>query len=173
MDLKQVEKELNKFAKYVIQQSRSRLTRFKKNSSKSLYDSITFYPKEKTLPTLSFEFEDYGMFQDKGVRGAGGVRKTTSVFNPRNNKGKMWKQKGGNSPFSFKEGKKPSVKHFKDWAKTKGLNAFAVREAVYRQGIKPSLFFTVPFQRAFKNLPPEIAKAFGEDLGGLFNDMNK
>ena len=36
---------------------------------------------------------DYGKYQDQGVRGVGGVRKSTSVFKKTNNKGKLWKQK--------------------------------------------------------------------------------
>ena len=73
---------------------------------------------------------DYGKYQDQGVRGVGGVRKSTSVFNSRNNKGKLWKQKvkKGETPFSYKEGVKPSVKHFIEWSKKKGLSPFAVRE---------------------------------------------
>ena len=91
--------------------------------------------------------EDYGEFQDKGVRGAGGTRKTTSQFNRKNNKGKIWKQKGGKSPYSFKEGRKPSVKHFKKWSESRGLNAYAIRESVFRQGLKPSFFFSKPFNK--------------------------
>ena len=117
MQLKETQDVLNKFAKYVIQQSRTNLTKGKKNSSKELYNSLDSEVKvSKNSFQLEFLMEQYGIFQDKGVRGAGGVRKTTSKFNRRNNKGKIWKQKGGNSPFSFKEGRKPSVKHFKEWS---------------------------------------------------------
>ena len=168
MQLKETQKALNTFAKYVIQQSRSNLTKGKKNASKELYNSLDSDVKvSKNSFELSFLMEQYGIFQDKGVRGAGGVRKTTSKFNRRNNKGKIWKQKGGNSEFSFKEGRKPSVKHFKDWAKRKGLSAYAVRDAVFRQGIKPSLFFTKPFEKAFKNLPKELVESFALDVEQL------
>ena len=40
MDLKETNNALNKFAKYVIQQSRSNLTKGNKNYKKSLYDSL-------------------------------------------------------------------------------------------------------------------------------------
>ena len=40
MQLKQTQEALNKFAKYVIQQSRSNLTKGKKNVSKELYNSL-------------------------------------------------------------------------------------------------------------------------------------
>jgi len=165
MQLKETQDVLNAFGKYVVQQSRSNLTKGKKNSTSELYKSLGYeVDVEPNAFALSILMEEYGAFQDKGVRGAGGVRKTTSKFNRRNNRGKIWKQKGGNSPFSFKEGRKPSVKHFKDWSKRKGLSAFAVREAVFRQGIKPSMFFTKPFEKAFKNLPKEIIEAFAIDV---------
>jgi len=168
MQLKETQNALNTFAKYVIQQSRTNLTKGKKNASKELYNSLGSDIKvSKNSFQLEFLMEQYGIFQDKGVRGAGGVRKTTSKFNRRNNKGKIWKQKGGNSPFSFKEGRKPSVKHFKEWSKRKGLSAYAVRDAVFRQGIKPSMFFTKPFEKAFKNLPKELVESFALDVEQL------
>lgn len=151
---------LIKFGKFVVQQARSNLTKGKHNFNKTLYNSLRyniFYTK--TNFSISFSMEEYGEFQDKGVKGAGGTRKTTSAFNRRNNKGKIWRQKAPNSPFKYKD-KKPPVSAFKDWAASKGLNPFAVRESVYRQGITPTNFFSTPFKIGFNKLPPEIAAAF-------------
>ena len=171
MQLEQTRAALNAFGKYVVQQSRSNLTKSGKNSTSELYNSLGYDVNvSKNSFSLGLLMEEYGKFQDKGVRGAGGVRKTTSSFNRRNNRGKIWKQKGGNSPYSFKEGVKPSVKHFKDWSKRKGLSAFAVREAVYRQGIRPSMFFTKPFEAAFKRFPDEIIEAFSLDVEQLMKN---
>ena len=83
----------------------------------------------------------------------------------------MWKQKGKGSPFSFKIGNKPSVKHFTQWANSKGLSPFAVRESVFRQGISRSLFFTTPFEKAFKNLPDEMIEAYGLEAEETFNTI--
>lgn len=166
--------ELEKFRNYVIQQAKSNLTRMGKRSSGKLYNSLKGDVKE--MPNsirLGFNMDDYGFFQDKGVKGVGGVRSTTSKFKRTNNKGKMWKQNAPNSPFSFKAAIKPSVKHFKIWAESKGLNPFAVRESVFRQGIKPSLFFTKPFERAFKNLPDELVQKYGLDVENLFDSIMK
>jgi hypothetical protein len=163
---------LEKFRDYVIQQAKSNLTRMHKKSSGKLYNSIKGDVKE--MPNsirLGFSMEEYGFFQDKGVRGVGGVRSTTSKFKRTNNKGKIWKQKGAGSPFSFKINNKPSVKHFREWAQSKGLDPFAVREAVWRQGIAPSLFFTKPFEKAFKDLPDELINAFGLDATETFNTI--
>jgi hypothetical protein len=150
---------LIKFGKYVIQQARSNLTKGKHNFNKTLYNSLrysVYYSNDKF--SMSFFMEDYGQFQDQGVKGAGGTRKTTSAFKRTNNKGKIWRQKAPNSPFAYKD-KKPPVSAFKDWAQSKGLNPFAVRESVYRQGIPATKFFSTPFNIAINKLPPDIANA--------------
>jgi len=167
-------KALDTFGKNVVQQSRSRLTKTGSNFSKNLYDSIKYdlevFNQGKSF-TFTFSMADYGKYQDQGVRGVGGVRKSTSVFNSRNNKGKLWKQKvkKGETPFSYKEGVKPSVKHFIEWSKKKGLSPFAVREAVYHQGIPAKKFFTTSFNQQFKKLPDEIVKAFNLDLDNFLD----
>ena len=78
---------MDAFAKRVIQQSRSNLTKGKRNSSKTLYNSLGYDLEVfKTGNfSMSFEMEDYGEFQDQGVKGAGGTRNTTSKYNKRNN----------------------------------------------------------------------------------------
>jgi hypothetical protein len=154
---------LIKFGKYVVQQARTNLTKGKHNFDKTLYNSLQyniFYSKDKF--SISFSMEDYGQFQDQGVKGAGGTRKTTSAFNRRNNKGKIWKQKAPNSPFQFKN-KKPPISAFKQWAESKGLNPYAVRESVFRQGIPATKFFSTPFRIAYNRLPPDLLDAFKID----------
>ena len=42
MELKSIKQALNAFGKYVIQQSRSNLTKTKKNVDKKLYDSLHY-----------------------------------------------------------------------------------------------------------------------------------
>jgi hypothetical protein len=67
--LTNINKELNRFAKYVISQSRANLTRAKKGGG-SLYKSLDSNVKvSKNSFELSFLMEDYGIFQDKGVKG--------------------------------------------------------------------------------------------------------
>ena len=68
--LDNVQKELNRFAKYVVSQSKANLTRGKKKSSNRLYDSID-YDLNVSANSFSLKFlmEEYGKFQDKGVSG--------------------------------------------------------------------------------------------------------
>lgn len=157
---------LNKFAKYVIQQSRSNLTRKNKNVNKKLYDSLSSEIEVgKNSFRLDFLMEDYGVFQDKGVSGT---------------------KKKYNTPFSYKS-KMPPAKPITDWVTRRGFQfrqkdgkfmsykqtSYLVRSAIYKNGIKPSLFFTKPFEAAFKNLPNELIEKFGLDLDKLMNDTLK
>ncbi len=78
MQLKEVKEELNKFGQFVIQQARSRLTkgikrgnkRFSQNDTKKLYNSLEYKPFVKGDSIgVEFYMEQYGKFQDKGVKG--------------------------------------------------------------------------------------------------------
>ena len=166
--LNNVKDSLNKFAKYVVQQSRSNLTKGKKNASKSLYNSIQ--AKQSTGAnsfSLSFIMEDYAMYQDKGVSGT---------------------EKKYNTPFKYTN-KMPPIKPLADWAKFKNIRlrdakgkfakgnyktiGFLISRSIYRKGIKPSLFFTKPFERSFKNLPDEVVKAFALEIEDLLDFTTK
>ena len=90
-----VESELNKFAKEVIKQARTNLTKKDRNVSKELYNSLKSEVKiNKNSFELSFYMKDYGKFQDKGVKGAtSSSRAPMSEFKFGKSKGK--KQSGG------------------------------------------------------------------------------
>ena len=159
--LKNVQQELNRFAKYVIKQSRTNLTKGKKNSSKKLYNSLDYdLNVSPNSFSMSFLMEDYGIFQDKGVSGV---------------------KKKYNTPFSYKD-KMPPPSKMDKWIVRKGLKGvrgkdgkfisrkslqFMIARSIYNNGIKPSLFFTKPFEKAFKNLDKDIIKAYQLDVEEL------
>jgi hypothetical protein len=157
MDLKEMQKELNSFGKYVVQQSRSNLTKQKKNVSKELYNSIG-YTLEKTNYgyNLSFQMEDYGEYQDKGVSGL--KRKFNTPFKYTN---KMPPAKAFDK-WGIKKGIAPRAKGGQ-FEKRKGLD-FALARSIYYKGIKPSMFFTKPFEQAFKRLPSELLDSLIKDI---------
>jgi len=94
-------------------------------TSQALRQSIEPQAIKTTDNGLSVEIvmEDYYKYIDQGVQGVGGEKKGGGIF----------EQVAPNSPFSYKEGNKPSAEHFKQWALTKNLNPFAVRESVFRK----------------------------------------
>ena len=165
-----VQEELDKFKKYVIQQSKSNLTKGGKNVSKSLYNSIK--GEAKAMPNsfyLNFEMEPYGQFLDKGV------------------KGKNSSSKAPNSPYKFGSGtgKKGGLTQgidrwvrarrfqFRDKETGKFLSyestAFMITRSIYSKGTKPTLFFTKPFNKYFEKLPEELITRYGLDASELFN----
>lgn len=160
LDLKHTRDELNKFAKYVIQQSKSNLSKSKKNASKELYNSLGYDLKthEQSF-SLAFLMEEYGMYQDKGVSGI---------------------KKKYDTPFAYTN-KRPPASAFSKWAVRKGIAPrdeggkftkrkgiqFAIAKTIYEKGIRPSLFFTKPFERAFKRIDQELIEAFALDVENL------
>ena len=168
LDKQEVQEAIDKFRKYVVQQSRSNLTKQKKNASKSLYNSIKGISKvNPNSISLYFEMEEHGVFQDKGVKG-----KTSSTKAP-------------NSPFKFGSGtgkKGGLTEGIQKWVKQKRFQfrdeqgrfmsynstAFLITRSIYNKGLKPSMFFTKPFEKAFDRLPDELVEAYGLDIEKLY-----
>jgi hypothetical protein len=153
--------ELEKFRDQVIEQAKNNLTRLGKDGGK-LYDSIEGRVKaNENSFEMEFSMEDYGIFQDKGVSG---------------------KRKKYNTEFSYKD-RMPPPRAFDKWIVRKGIAPrnkgkfasrkslqFMIARGVYMNGIKPSLFFTKPFEKAFKKLPDTLVEAFGLDAVKLFDE---
>lgn len=159
----EIQKALDAFRDYVIKQARSKLTRMGKNSSKKLYNSIT--GDVKAMPnsiSMEFSMEEYGFYQDQGVSG---------------------KEKKYDTPFSYKS-KMPPPKKLDRWIVRKGIAPrdekgkfinrkslqFLIARGIYKNGIKPSLFFTKPFEAAYKKLPNELIEKYGIEAEKLFMD---
>ena len=155
---KELEAYLNGFGKYVIQQSRSNLTKQRKDVDKNLYNSLNFEKNvSKNSFQLSFVMEDYGKFQDKGVSGT--QKKYDTVFKYTNKMPPVkplieWVSK---RRFQFRD---KSTGKFMSYKST----GFLVAKGIYKNGIKPSLFFTKPFEKAFQTMPDEVVKAYGLDV---------
>ena len=156
--LTNTKQSLEDFRKYVSSQARRNLTRLKKNDTKGLYKRLDGVLK---VSPNSFQLSwdlGYGNFQDKGVSGT---------------------EKKYNTPYSYKS-KMPPIKPLSDWAKRKGIRlrdeqgkfqkgnyktiGFLIARSIFRKGIKPSLFFTKPFEQGFKNLPDQVIESYGLDL---------
>ena len=164
--LSNVEKELNAFAKYVISQSKANLTRGKKKSSGNLYNSLDYdLNVSKNSFGLEFLMEEYGVFQDAGVSGVKKKYNTPYSYTnkmPPPSKMDKWIVKKGIAP-KDENGK---------FIKRKSLQ-FMIARSIYNNGIKPSLFFTKPFKKAFKNLDKDIVKAFRLDVEAILKTSVK
>lgn len=158
-------KALEAFRDYVIQQARTNLTKKKKNVSKQLYNSLEgILDVGKGSFSLSFKMEDYGKFQDQGVKGYTSTypESTNSPFKFGTGTGKKGGLSGGIKKwvearrFQFRDAKG----RFMSYERTAG----AVSWSIWNKGIKASLFFTKPFEKAFQRLPQEIRDAYALDI---------
>jgi hypothetical protein len=48
---------------------------------------------------------------------------------------------------------------------------FALARSIFNNGLKKSLFFTKPFEAAYKKLPEELVQKYGLDALKLFNQQ--
>ena len=169
---------LNGFAKRVIQQSRTRLTKGKSNYNKKLYNSLDFdLTVAGNMFILKFLMEEYGMYQDKGVKG-----KNPSKVSPN---AKKTGQQAPNSPYKFGTGSSSGTfaqfaKRMGVWAKAKRIRfrdsngkyakgnyqslGYVIAKNIYNRGITPTNFFTKSFEQAFDKLPKELVDAYKLDL---------
>ena len=95
MQFKNVDEILNKYGKYVVQQSKSNLTKDKKGGG-DLYNSVSYViDKSQDDFLLEFLMEDYGVFVDKGVKGKTSTYPETSAALSKFQYGSGTGQKGG------------------------------------------------------------------------------
>jgi hypothetical protein len=171
MDLNETSAVVKRFKDYVVQQSKSNLTKGGKNVSKSLYNSIKGeILTDKDYFLLGFTMDDYGAYQDKGV------------------KGKFSSNKAPDSPYKFgnKTGRKGGLTEgIEKWVKQRGIQfrdkksgryitykstAFIITRSIFATGLKPSLFFTKPFEAGYKKyIDVDLLKAFSKDLDTLIS----
>ncbi len=172
--MSQVKTYLTDFGKYIVQQSKSNLTKKGKKDTGGLYNSIGYELQvSKNSFRLSFKMSDYGQFVDQGVKGV-----TSS-------------SKAPNSPFKFGSGSGASgglTKGIDGWVKRKRIQftnrgtgkfmsydqtAFLIRNSIWNKGIRPSNFFNRPFELAFKKLPDELLQAYGLEVDTFLKDTLK
>ena len=167
---------LDRFKRYVVQQSKSNLTKGGHNASSTLYGSIKGYINKRqkrslagkftggsSMPQLSFEMEDYGKFLDEGVQGS----KSNYI-------------KNRNTPYKFgRNGDKKSVPvaPIRKWAQSKGLDAgseYAIAKSIYQKGIEKTSFFSKPFDKRFRTTKNLYHRAIADDIANnIANQLAK
>ena len=167
-----VENYLNSLGKYVVKQSRTMLTKAKKNVNKDLYNSIEY----KVVPDgdnfiLQFYMLDYGQFVDKGVSG----KKKIQEY-------KTWDKRKIASPFQYKT-KGPPIDIISKWIRQKGIKpkglgrgrsktsgqyisgfAYLISRKIKREGIKSISFFQIPLGIGLKEVKDKMLKELKLDI---------
>jgi len=166
MKFKNVDEIVTKYAKYVVQQSKSNLTKDKKGGG-NLYNSVS-YKIEKSQDDflLDFLMEDYGAFVDRGVKGKTSTYPETSAALSKFQYGSGTGPKGG------------LTKGINTWLKKKRFQfrdkqgrfmsyesmSYLIARSIHNKGLKANLFFTKPFEAGLKRLPDDLSKAFVLDI---------
>jgi hypothetical protein len=151
------------FKEFVVLNSKRNLVIQNKNTfgnlSKALDESKVSVGKNSFQ--LDFTMPMYGQYQDKGVSGTKTVYATAFSYKtkmPPTKSLDKWIVKKGIAPRN-KEGK---------FVSREGLK-FAIAKKIFLYGIKPSLFFTKPFEEGYsKFINQELEKAFAIDAVELF-----
>ena len=180
--MSEFKKAMQNYANYVVREARNNLAKEGKAGGQ-LDKSLGFELKQNRSSKGKFEsgynveffMEDYGIYQDLGVKGIGGQRKTGK------NKGVAFENKGKGGKFQFKKGvpNRSMIKSLNTWIKRKGIKgrnektgrfitnqslSFAIAKSVFHTGIKRSLFFTKPFEAGITKYDNDIANAYGDDI---------
>tara|TARA_R110000787_G_scaffold274701_1_gene382770 strand:- start:584 stop:1150 length:567 start_codon:yes stop_codon:yes gene_type:complete len=178
MDNKYLKEILNEYGKSVVEEAKKNLTE-EKNGSGNLYNSIKYILEvEENLFLLDFLMEDYGPFVDQGVKGADPSLVTSQKT------GRKGIQKAPYSKFKYTS-KKPPLEMLVNWAKSKNVRfrvkkgqkgggqfkkgsyrqmGFWLQKSIYAQGLKPTNFFTKPFQQKLNGLGDKLFDAFALDI---------
>jgi len=161
---------LERFQKHVITQSKRNLTLGNRNVSRNLYNSIKGDVKESPNSIqILFTMLDYGFYQDRGVKGVKSGR-SLSGFKFGTGTGTS----GGLTDGIFKWVKARKIQ-FKDRKTGRFLSsrqtANLITRSIWNKGIKPTEFFSKPFDSAFKNLPQEVVETYGLEAERLFDQI--
>ena len=157
MNLERTEKLLNDFAERVIELAQKNLS--SKGKSGNLSKTLSYHLKLHKSGALDMDFlsAGYGAFVDKGVSGT---------------------ERKYNTPYAYKT-KQPPADKLIPWITRKGIQgrdkktgrfitrkslSFAIAKSIKRYGIKPTNFFTNAFEEAFKDLPDDFTRRYGEDV---------
>jgi hypothetical protein len=169
MNLKNLEKYLESFGKYVIKQSRTNLSKAKKNVTKDLYNSLEFRVVKDAggIWGLEFLMLDYGEYIDKGVSGS--QKKRTY---------KDFTGKKVASPYEYSN-KQPPAGILAKWISKRRIKgrdkktgrfitnlslAFAMARTIKRDGIKGISFFQRPIELGWKRFGEGVLDSIAKDI---------
>ena len=158
---------MSAWGKYLVQQSRTNLTKKGKNTTSKLYKSISYdLNVSENQVDLFIDMLDYGKFQDKGVRGANAYYADPAT---------------ASSPFRFKSSSKiPPVQDLATWAKKRNIRlrdekgrytkgnyntiGYLIARSIRDKGIRASLFFTRAYDLSNKKFGSQVGMEIAKDF---------
>lgn len=162
----EVQKLLDDFRDKVIAEAKQGLPRDTGGLAKSLKSYVKESPNSIQI---SFSMNEYGWYQDRGVKGVSSG-KSLSGYQFGTGSG----QKGGltkginqwvqRKQIQFRNKETGQFMSYEQTART-------IIRSIWRKGIKPSMFFTRPFEKYYKKLPKEVTEKYALDMVNLFNTI--
>ncbi len=181
MEFKNTENIISQFCSKLIEKARANLNKEGKRAKGTLFNQMS-YDIEKTEDNIkgviSFgSAEDYWIFVDQGVKGAGGFKGS----------GRM---RGQGSDFRFGTGKGPKGglrKAIPKWIKTKGIKgrdkkgrfitdkslSFLIARSIYQRGLKRTRFITKPYEEMQRDFKEDLQNALVQDINETDNEVNE
>ena len=118
-----------------------------------LYNSIG-YDFDTNKGEFDFYMEDYGVFQDDGVKSSYGRGTSDAGYQFRGN----WQG------MAF---------HLKQWARSKNINPYAAAYSIQNKGIKPKRFFNDVIEHRLDLLPKAINTAITKHMDAQVERLNR
>ena len=178
-EFKVIEDVLSSFGSKLIEKARANLNKKEKRANGTLFNEMS-YDIEKTPNGVKFKMDfgsadDYWLFVDQGVEGAGGFKGSG-------------KKRGQGSPFRFGRKQPPlsailpwiKLKNLKgriqkDWKNNKGAGrfisdksfAFIVARSIKQKGIERTRFITKPFDDMIDDLKNDLSLAMVDEANSI------
>jgi hypothetical protein len=161
---------MNNFGENVLDTARQNLRDRGSSVSGDLERKMKFVAK--VMPnsmSLKFDLGEYGQGIDQGIEGSFQSKKVGLT---------------GRTPFKFKAlyPNRAMVDNVLSWAKAVGFNfydaverdgAYSLASYILREGISPNRFFTDAYEDYIREIPEDIAEAFGLDVDEFFRFIFK
>tara|TARA_R100000458_G_C8278131_1_gene253989 strand:+ start:1289 stop:1891 length:603 start_codon:yes stop_codon:yes gene_type:complete len=179
-ETKALEGVLSSFGSKLIEKARANLNKKDKRAKGTLFNEMS-YNIEKTPTGVKFVMdfgsaEDYWVFVDQGVQGAGGFKGSG-------------RKRGQGSKFRFGSGKGPkgglrrAIRRWidikgikgriqKDWKNSSGAGRFITKDSlvflisrsIYQRGLERTRFITKPYDDMIGQLKTDLTVAMAEDI---------
>lgn len=174
METINTENIISQFCSNLIKKARANLNKEGKRATGTLFDQISFNiekTKDNIKGVISFgKAEDYWIFVDQGVKGAGGFKGS----------GRM---RGEGSKFKFTN-KMPPIRSIIQWTKIKGIRGrdkkgrfisdrslgFLIARSIYQRGLQRTRFITKPYEEMQRDLAEDIQQAVTQDINAVDNE---
>ena len=170
-EFKVIEDVLSSFGSKLIEKARANLNKKEKRAKGTLFNEMS-YDIEKTPNGVKFKMDfgsadDYWLFVDQGVEGAGGFKGSG-------------KKRGQGSPFRFGR-KQPPLSAILPWIKLKNLKGrnkkgrfitdkslgFLIARSIKQKGIERTRFITKPFDDMIDDLKNDLSLAMVDEANSI------